>query len=123
MLQSTTYTTLTCDHCEKTVTFLATQAGEQEALTKEENLWVRKTARRVSSLVPAEGRQEPQVYLLCSDKCEIEHAATGKHNVPEPKRIIAGAATAASVAEAAAVAKATEAATKQMKAGPQLVKG
>ncbi len=123
MLTTTSYTTLTCDQCEKTVTFLATQAGEQEALTKEENLWVRKTARRVSSLVPAEGRQEPQVFLYCGDVCEANATATGKHNVPEPKKIISGAATAASVAEAAAVAKATAEATKQMKAGPQLVQG
>lgn len=119
---NTVYATVTCDgpECQKTVTYLA--SDEQAELAKPENAWVLKTARIVQNLIPAPGQQKPQARMFCSDECEIKSAATGAHNVPEPKRIIAGAASAEHVAAAAAAAKMAQQATEQIKAGPQLVK-
>jgi hypothetical protein len=112
---NTMYVTLTCDQCQKTVTYL--NSNEQAELSKEENSWVIKTARRILNLVPAQGQQKPVDHLYCSDVCTIEASKSGVLNVPEPKRIIEGAANAAQVAEAAAAAKAAVEASKQLKAG------
>ena len=109
------YTTVTCDECKKTVTYLAT--NEQEELTKPENAWVRTTSRLVQNLVPAPGQQRPVAHLYCGDECEVKATATGAHNVPEPKKIISGVASAAQVEQAAAAAKAAEEATKALRAG------
>lgn len=120
---NTTYISLTCEGpgCEKSVTYLATD--EQKELTKPENSWVIKTARRVLTLVPAPGQQKPAEFLYCSDVCEATATGTGRHNVPEPKRIIEGAASAQAVAQAAQAAKAAEEATRQMKAGQPVTLG
>jgi hypothetical protein len=112
---NTVYITLTCDQCQKSVTYLNT--NEQVELEKEENAWIRKTARRVLNLVPAPGQREPVSRLFCSDVCTIKASESGVLNVPEPKRIIEGAATAGSVEQAAAAAKAAAAATEKLKAG------
>jgi hypothetical protein len=121
-LINTQFSTLTCDQCKKTVTYPATE--EQAILSQPENSWVIKTARIVQNMVPAPGQQRPQAYLYCSDECEVTSAGTGVHNVPEPKKIISGQASAASVAQAAAVAKAAEQATAALKAGqPGIIPG
>lgn len=120
---STVYISLTCEGpgCDKTVTFLASK--EQEELTKPENNWAIKTARRVLNLVPPVGQQKPVEHLYCGDVCEIKATETGRHNVPEPKRIIEGAASAQAVQQAAQAAKAAEEATRQMKAGQPVTLG
>lgn len=120
---NTVYITLTCEGpgCDKTITYLATK--EQEELAKAENSWVLKTARRVLNLIPAPGQQKPAEHLFCGDVCTIKAAESGVLNVPEPKRIIEGAASAQAVAQAAAAAKAAEEATRQMKAGQPVTLG
>jgi hypothetical protein len=125
MIINTVFSTITCEAegCPKTVTFTA--AKEQEELSKPENAWVLKTARIVRNLVPAPGQQKPKEYVYCSDECEVKTTATGAHNVPEPKRIIDGVASAAQVAEAASAAKMAELSTEALKSGrggPVLVK-
>jgi len=112
---NTQFSTVTCDSCKKTITYAG--VNEQEELSKPENSWVIKTARIVQNLVPAPGQQRPQAFLYCGDECEITAAGTGVHNVPEPKKIISGVASSASVAQAAAVAAAAEKATAALKSG------
>lgn len=114
---NTIYNTVSCEgpDCPKTVTFLATD--EQVELAKPENSWVLKTARTVVNLVPAPGQQKPIPRLYCSDECEVKAAATGVHNVPEPKRIVTEPASAQAVAAAAAAAQRAQAATEVLKSG------
>jgi hypothetical protein len=114
---NTNYITVTCDNleCSKTVTYLSTD--EQQELSKPENAWVIKTARTAVNLVAAPGQQKPVPRLYCSDACEIKAAATGIHNVPEPKRIVSEPASAAQVAAAAAAAQRAQAATEALKSG------
>jgi len=112
---NTQFSTITCDFCKKTITYPGQE--EQQILSQPENSWVIKTARIVQNLAPAPGQQRPTAFLLCSDECDAQHVATGLRNVPEPKKIISGQASAASVAQAAAVAKAAEQATAALKAG------
>jgi hypothetical protein len=120
---NTTFSTITCEQCKKTITYPA-GPQEQEILSQPDNSWVIKTARLVQNLVPAPGMQRPHAYLYCSDECEVTATGSGAHNVPEPKKIISNAASAASVAQAAAVAKAAEAATAALKAGqPAIIPG
>jgi hypothetical protein len=114
---NTVYATVTCEgpNCKKTVTYLASE--EQLELSKPENLWVLKTSRVVTNLAPAPGQQKPTPHLYCSDECEVNGAATGLHNVPEPKRIVSEPATASQVAQAAAAAQRAQAATEALKSG------
>ena|SRR5579859_2780577 len=114
---NTVYSTISCEgpNCKKTVTFLA--QDEQVELSKPENSWVLKTARAVTNLAPAPGQQKPIPRLYCGDVCEAEAVATGIHNVPEPKKIIAEPASADAVARAAAAAKHAELATQALKSG------
>lgn len=116
-IENTVYSTVTCEgpKCGKTVTYLA--AEEQQELAKPENAWVLKTARVVTNLAAAPGQQKPIPHLYCSDVCEIETAALGVHNVPEPKRIVSEPATASQVAQAAAAAHRAKLATEALKAG------
>jgi hypothetical protein len=70
-----------------------------------------------------EGQQQQEPFLYCSDICEAIGIKSGAHNTPEPRRLVdPQGASAAQIQQAAAVAKATEEATKQLKAGPVLVK-
>lgn len=101
--------TLTCDAegCEHTLTFALSIA--KQVVEAPGNEWV-KTGRVVNT---GDGR----ALFYCSDVCEARGIATGKHNPPEPKKIIDDAGNTAAVAAAAAAAKAAEAATKAIKAG------
>ena len=123
MLINTVYSTVVCEGpgCEKSVTYLASE--EQTELAKPENAWVRLTARVVQNLIPAPGQQRPQARLFCSDECEIKSAATGVHNVPEPKRIVNEPANAAQVAQAAEAAARAQKATQALKAGGPVTLG
>lgn len=120
---NTVYATISCEgpECGKSVTFLTSE--EQQELAKPENAWVAKTARVVTNLAAAPGQQKPQPRLYCSDECEIKATATGVHNVPEPKRIIAEPASAAQVAQAAAAAQRAQAATEALRAGGPVTLG
>ena len=94
---------INCDGagCTKpTLTF--DRKEEQQTFAKPENGWV-KGLRLVNT---ADGR----TFMYCSDECEVKGTATGKHNLPEPKKIIetgnaAAVAAAAQLAEARAVAE------------------
>lgn len=75
-----TFITISCDgpNCDKSVTFPATEEGQQEAL--EGSPWL-KTLRGV-------GTPDKRQLSYCSDTCEAEGVATGAHNKVEKKRII-----------------------------------
>ncbi len=81
---------------------------EQQFFAKPENTWV--TGMRL--VQTADGRQ----FMYCSDECEVKGAATGKHNLPEPKKIIE-TGNAAAVAAAAKLAEARTAAEKAVREG------
>jgi hypothetical protein len=110
-MQDTPFRTLTCDgtSCTRTVTFQLSKEEHAKVLAAEGNEWL-KSGRFVNT---PDGRN----LFYCSDVCEIEGVKTGQHNLPEPKRIITGVASAAQVAAAAAAAKAAEQATTALKAG------
>ena len=111
------YRTLTCEvaGCPRTVTFQLTKEEHAKTLEAPGNEWL-KTGRFVNT---PDGRN----LFYCSDVCEIKGIETGQHNLPEPKRIISGVASAAQVASAAAAAKAAEAATQAIKAGSPVTLG
>lgn len=98
MIQDTTFRTITCDECGKTVTM--SPATEQEIASKEENAWLRNI--RAVARIP-----DKKNFVYCSDECEIEGIKRGQHNVPV---IIPGndalAKQAAAQAERARVAEA-----------------
>jgi hypothetical protein len=75
---------------------------EAANFAKPENVWL-KTSRVVQT---ADGRN----HVYCSDECELKGTATGKHNIPEPKKIVetGNAAAIAIAAQQAAQAKAAE---------------
>jgi hypothetical protein len=120
-LSNTTFVTIACNKegCGKTVTFEASQ--EKKTLSLPENSWVN-SFRIVSRLRPEEGKERPLNFGYCSDACEVEGAATGIHNLPEPKRIATQVGTAEQIAAAAAAAKAMEA-TKALKDGTGITLG
>jgi hypothetical protein len=97
--------TISCDAfgCAKQVVF--DRKEEKATFENPENAWL-KTSRVVQS---ADGRN----HVYCSDECELKGTATGKHNIPEPKKVVEGnAAAVALAAEQAAVAKQAEAAIR-----------
>lgn len=103
------YRTVTCNGCDKTVTF----PTQNEAAVKEvldANPWM-KTLRVVQQI--AGGRN----FAYCSDACELAGVASGAHNPEEPKKIIGTPAGAGQIAAAAAAAREAEKATKAMKEG------
>lgn len=94
--------TIACDGpgCDKQVLF--DRKDEKTEFEKPENVWL-KTTRVVQS---ADGRN----IVYCSDICEVKGTGTGKHNIPEPPKIVAAAnpAAIAAAAQAAANARQTE---------------
>ena|SRR5208283_1935683 len=93
--------TIGCDAfgCTKQVVF--DRKEEKTIFDKPENAWL-KTSRVVQS---ADGRN----LVYCSDECELKGTASGKHNMPEPKAIVEGSATAVAIAaQQAAAAKQAE---------------
>ena len=107
----TAYRTVTCNgpECQKSVTFEQNEKAQAETFAKEENAWL-KSFRIVKT---PDGRE----LGYCGDVCEANAIKTGAHNLPEPKRIIAGVANAAQVEQAAAAAKAAEAANTALRTG------
>lgn len=102
-----TFRTLTCNTCEKTVTFLH-PSGLQEAI--EANLWI-KTTRIIQT---GDGRN----FSYCSDLCEISGIETGQHNIPDaPKVEIPTGSAQAQIQAAAVAAKRQEIANKALKEG------
>ena len=110
-----TFRTITCNgpECKNTVTYESSK--EKETIEAPENAWVN-GLRTIQTL-------DQRMFTYCSDVCEIGGVKTGQHNKPEPKKIVdTSGAPSAQIAEAAAAAKAAEEATKQLKAGPQIVR-
>lgn len=100
--------TMTCDNeCGKTITFDVKDAQK----VVEENPWLN-TGRFIQT-------GDRRGFFYCSDKCEVEATGTGKHNVPEPKKIVetpsVGAAQAIKIA--AQAAENAREATKALKTG------
>lgn len=106
MVQTTVRTT-TCDLCKITATFEVTQAGVAEAVVAA-NPWLA-TGRLVQT---TDGRN----LFYCSDKCEVDAVATGVHNKPEEKKVVAEGNSQA-VQIAAAIAAQREAANKALHEG------
>lgn len=93
--------TIACDGpgCDKQVLF--DRKAEKETFENPDNVWL-KSCRVVQS---ADGRN----IVYCSDTCEVKGAATGKHNIPEPPKVVTDANPAAIAAAAAAAARTKEA--------------
>jgi len=91
--------------CPNTATFDV--STKDKAMT--DNPWLR-TYRTVQT---GDGR----TFGYCGDACELTGVASGKHNMPEPKRIIdtASAGAVAAVAQQVAAAKAAEQAIRDGK--------
>ena len=101
-IQDTVVRTIKCDeeNCKHEILF--DRKEEQQVFQKPENAWL----KAVRLIQTADGRN----IAYCSDECEVKGAATGKHNLPEPKRIIetGNAAAVNAAAQAATNAKAAE---------------
>lgn len=99
--------TIACDapECGKSVLF--DRKEEKETFENPDNVWLKST-RVVQS---ADGRN----LVYCSDICEVKGAKTGKHNIPEPPKIITqgNSAAVAAAAQAAAQKAQTDAALRE----------
>ncbi len=88
--------TIKCDAEGCTNELLFDRKEEQQIFAKPENAWL----KGVRLIQTADGRN----ISYCSDDCEVKGTASGKHNLPEPKRIIetgnAAAVQAAATAQA-----------------------
>jgi hypothetical protein len=89
--------TISCDgpNCTKQLLF---DQKDKAVFELPENVWLKAT--RV--IQTADGRN----IVYCSDTCEVKGVATGKHNIPEPPKIVTAANPAAIAAAAQAVAQA-----------------
>ncbi len=93
--------TISCDAEGCTNQVLFDRTVEKETFADPKNIWLKST-RVVQS---ADGRN----IVYCSDACEVKGTATGKHNIPEPTKIVTAANPAAITAAAAAAAQARSA--------------
>lgn len=110
---ATTFQTISCNSCEKTVTFDAavfqTPAGQKETI--EANPWLR-TFRMVNTIL--DGR----VNGYCSDECLLKAVEAGTFNPIEKKVIeMPTGGNLEAIKRAAAAAKAAEEGTKRLKEG------
>jgi hypothetical protein len=112
---NTQFRTISCENCDKTVTFQVTEDGVEakRAMDLPENAWL-KTTRFVNT---PDGR----VLVYHDDECEVKGVGSGKHNRPEPKRIVE--ATNAQAELAAQAAKVAEEATTALKSGQPVTLG
>lgn len=76
-----------------------------DQLTKEQTLTDNPWLRSYRSVQTGDGRS----IGYCSDICEVKGVETGKHNIPEPTKIVTTANPAAIVAAAQAAANARQA--------------
>lgn len=104
------FRTISCDNCDKSVTY--NMAEQKETFDAEGNEWM-KTVRQITTL-----DQRPLAY--CSDVCEVEGIKTGSHNLPEPKKIVTGGASAEQIKIAAQAAEAAKKATEAIKSGRRI---
>lgn len=106
---------MTCDgpECDKSVTYA--KSVEEQTINAQGNEWM-KTVRISQS---SDGR----TFLYCSDVCEVKGVGTGKHNPPEPKKIIDNVGNAAAVAQAALAAEQAKKATEALKQGAGVTLG
>ena len=103
----TAYKSITCNSCNKTVTY---QHPQKLAATVEANPWI-KTSRFVQT-------GDQRTFLYCSDLCEISGIESKLHNVQEaPKVEIPTVGAQAQIQAAAAAARAAEAANKALHEG------
>jgi hypothetical protein len=101
--------TISCDAPDCTKQVLFDRKEEKLVFDNPDNAWL-KTTRVVQS---ADGRN----IVYCSDVCEVNGAKTGKHNIPEPPKVIPAAnpAAIAAAAQAAAAQKVSDAAIREGK--------
>jgi hypothetical protein len=99
--------TITCDgpECTKTITY--EQSQHKAVIANPDNAWL----MGVRLTQTADGRN----LAYCSDVCEVKSVGAGKHNIPEPSKIIPAVNPAAVIAaaNAAAQAKAAEQAIRE----------
>ena len=104
------YRTITCDACQKTVTW---EHPKDMNATVEANTWLR-TTRVIQT-------GDQRTFMYCSDLCEVAGIETGKHNVPDPPKVeIPQGSAQAQIAAAAAAAKQAAQATEAIKTGRPL---
>jgi len=97
---------IVCDGPGCTKQVLYDRKDEKATFELPENSWLRTT--RVTQT--ADGRN----LVYCSDVCEVAGVGSGKHNIPEPPKIVSATnqAAIAAAAQAAANAKAQDAAIR-----------
>lgn len=83
-----------CDGPECTKQVMYDRKDEKATFELPENSWLKTT--RVTQT--ADGRN----LVYCSDVCEVKGTGTGKHNIPEPPKIVTATNPAAIVAAAQA---------------------
>jgi hypothetical protein len=93
---------ISCDGPECTKAVLYDRKDEKATFELPENVWLRST--RVTQT--ADGRN----LVFCSDVCEVNSVGTGKHNIPEPAKLVTAtnSAAVAVAAQAAAHARQTD---------------
>jgi hypothetical protein len=107
----TTYRTITCDSCAKSVTFQNPSPDMQKIL--EENPWLKN-----NRLIQAASTSQKAPFSYCSSLCEIKGIESGNHDFKEePKVVVPQGGAQAQIAAAAAVAKQQELANKALKEG------
>jgi hypothetical protein len=92
---------ISCDAAECTKTVLYDRKDEKATFELPENNWLKTT--RVTQT--ADGRN----LVYCSDVCEVKGVGSGKHNIPEPPKIVTQTNPAAIAAAASAAAQARQA--------------
>ena len=92
---------ITCDAPDCPSAVLYDRKDEKATFELPENNWLKTT--RVTQT--ADGRN----LVYCSDVCEVKGVGSGKHNIPEPQKIVAASNPAAIAAAAAAAAHARNA--------------
>lgn len=92
---------ITCDAEGCTKAVLYDRKDEKTVFDNPDNAWL-KTTRVIQT---ADGRN----FTYCSDLCEVNGTGSGKHNIPEPKKIVETTNPAAIAMAAQAAAQARQA--------------
>ena len=106
-ITNTAFRTVTCDTCEKTVTFESTNGLPPDVI--EANPWL-KTNRAIQ-------RADGKVLSYCSDLCTVKAIEKGDLNSPEPQQVQQATGGAGAIALAAAEARRRQLATQALKDG------
>lgn len=102
------FRTVSCDSCDKTVTFEASNGLPKEVM--EANPWLKsnRAVQRADGLA---------VFSYCSDLCEVKGIESGNHNTPEPKTLAPVTGGSAAIALAAAEARRKQLTDEKLREG------